>query len=382
MFSYVAMDDGLSGFGAAFITGLEKAANPNAYYLAFGDFQGPDNSYLFYIKNAQQINKSPLPMGEELKMISSPRSFLAPDIKEVNSNDPNVLSQTINWAFSQYQGKFKVFDILAHGGGYMGIGTDDNQTGQNTRQIMTVYEFSNGLRQGLKGRKLDVMNMLSCLMGNVEAIYELRGIADVVIASEDSVRATQNTGIDFTAELARIIAQPNPDAKTIGKQMAIFGDAKNSKSGYSTIAAVDMTRIEYLKSSVNRLSNAILAAFPKFKTNILTAYNNVPELINSSLTGQRDLWNFCVQLQKINHAPLQQAALEVKQELKMTIIHARDREGANANGLSIFMPTLNADMNLPPDFNMENSLDRIGYLKTKFAKDTAWDKVIDAIWSK
>jgi hypothetical protein len=367
MFSYIVMDDKLSQFGISFLKALEAGANDKAYYTAFADLQGDESSYIFRITPSKDMGK-----------LESVASYLSPDKKEVTSNDPKVLSQAVNWAFSNYQGKVKVFDILAHGGGYMGLGTDDFQTGDTKRSIMEVNEFATGLKNGLKGRKLDVVNMLSCLMGNLEAVYELRDVTNYLIVSEDSIRASNDTTVEFTKRLAEMVGQPNPNPREIARTMEISANANNEESGYSTIAAVDMSRIKDVKSAVNVLGNEILRAFPQHKDEIIGVYDAVPELIVSPRTGQRDLWALCKGLAKLNIPALRNAALNVVKELKTAMLHQNDKEGPAANGLSIFMPHRKEQLNLPNDFDL---FTKVSYVHTRFAKDTGWDKVIETIFN-
>lgn len=370
MFSYIALDDKLSQFGLLFLDALEKGASERGYYLAFADLEGPDSSFVSYLLNDGQPGK-----------INSPISYLDKKTTEVDSNDPETLAQTVNWAYSKYPSQMKVFDILAHGGGYFGIGTDDHKVGKNPREIMSVSEFGGALRKGLKGRQLDVLNFLSCLMGNVEAIYELRDVAKVVLASEDSVGATQNTTSDFTAELARLSAT-GASPQQIGTQMVTFGQARNPNSGYFALSALDMTQMGALKQAMNGLSNTLIRALPSHKPQILQAYDRVPELINSPNTGQRDLLTFCNNLLKgVNHPGVQQAALAVKQVMKRQILLShKDKEGPNANGLSIFMPPSKVGpTQMPPDFGM---IKNIGYLNTRWAKETSWDLFIKNLMAR
>lgn len=369
MFSYIAMDDKLSQAGLMMIDAIEQSVTDRGYYVAFADLEGPDSSFLAYMTN----DGKPQQLGSAL-------SYLDSKTKEVNSNDPAVLSQTLNFAFSKYPGKVKVMDILAHGGGYFGIGTDDHKPNANSKEIMSVAEFGQALRTGLKGRQLDVMNFLSCLMGNVESIYELRDVAKVILASEDSVMATQNTVVDFTRELARISAMPIAPQE-IGARMVAFGNARNPQSGYSTLAALDMRYIDEFKRSMNVLTNNLLAALPAHKAQIMAAYDAVPELINSPGTGQRDLITFLNNLRNVPNASIQQSALAVKQVLKTRlIIAAKDKEGPNANGLSIFMPPSKVGPNqMPPDFGF---IANTGYLNTRFAKETNWNRFIQTLIAK
>lgn len=367
MFTYIAMDDKLSPAGLMMIDAIEQSVSDRGYYLAFADLEGPNSSFLSYLVNDGTPQK-----------IGSAISGLDKKTTEVNSNDPATLSQTLNFAFSKYPSKVKVMDILAHGGGFFGLGTDDTKVNGSTREIMSVADFGTALRQGLKGRQLDVLNFLSCLMGNVEALYELRDVTKVAIASEDSIMATQNTVVDFTKQLAALSAQPIAPQE-IGARMVAFGNARNPNSGYSTIAAIDMRYMDEFKRSMNVLSNTLLAAMPAQKAQILAAYDSVPELHNSPQTGQRDLIALLNNLIKMVPNPnVSQAALGVKQVLKQhLIISAKDREGTDANGLSIFMPPSKiGPQQLPPDFG---KIANTGYLNTRFAKETSWDRFVETL---
>jgi hypothetical protein len=80
MFSYIVMDDGLSQAGVMFLKALEMGANDKAYYSAFADLQGADNSFVFRIKPSKNENE-----------LESDAKYLSPTMKEVTSNDPKVI---------------------------------------------------------------------------------------------------------------------------------------------------------------------------------------------------------------------------------------------------------------------------------------------------
>lgn len=360
MLSYVAMDDGLNDFALMYLNALESTANPRVNAVAFADLQGDNSSFLFSITP-----------DRDPKTVTSPKSLLSPKIKEVTANDPANVAAVVNWAYNTYPGQFKAMTMFAHGGGYLGLGTDETQPGRkDLKQIMSVSEFGDALRKGLKGRKINLMNMLSCLMGNIEYAYELTDSVEVLIASEDSIYATPDTTADFTAELQKQLGAGNPDARAIGKKMAIFGNARNENTGYNTIAAVDLTKMDAVRRGVNVLSNALLRALPTNRAEIVQAYDAVPKLKLDDM-GQRDLWAFCNQLQRVNNPAVRDAAQGAKAALKQVIIHARDKEGPAANGLSITMPPremLQGGLTKHPLFQAS--------LKSRFAKATSWDSFI------
>jgi hypothetical protein len=359
LFSYIAMDDHLTRFAEQFLGAIHDSASDRVYDVAFADFQGPDNSYLFDFRANRAVAKS----------------FLAPDLKEVTSNDPRILASTLNWAFSHYQGDFKALDLFAHGGGAIGFGTDEHQLKGGQKFIMSVAEVGDAIRSGLKGRRVDLINMLSCLMGNIEYAYELRDVGDVLIASQDSIFATKDTTVEFTAELNRQIAGQNPDARRIGRHLGAFADAKNPNSGYFTISAIDLQEMNGIARTVNALSHKLIDAMPRHATDILEAYDAVPHLQHADWLGfNRDLWTFCTKLQKVRNAGVRDSALEVKAALKKAILFTRDKEGAAANGLSIAMPDRKGEMAKIWDMPVFQTR-----LNCQFEKRTVWDKFLSEV---
>jgi hypothetical protein len=362
LFAYVAMDDKLTMQAEKFLNALESTAGPETHTVAFSDFLGADNSYLYALQP-----------DTDTKTITSPRSWLRPDLKEVTSNAPATIATTMAWAYDRYPSNFKALDFFAHGGGYLGLGTDATQVGTEKISVLPLAEFSAGLRTGLKGRKLDLINLLSCQMGNVEAAYELRDVAGVLIASEDNVSAGDGSTIDFTAELNRQLRQPNPDARKIGKQMAIFAEATQMGSDYWTISAIELSRMDEVKRTVNVLSNQLLDAMPTHGAEILAAYDAVPNIVLMN-GSQRDLWTFCNQLnQKVTDPAIRQSALQVKAAVKKALIHTRDRQGARTQGMSICMPP-RKDIHKIMGWKLFQAS-----LNSQFAKDTSWNRFIEAV---
>lgn len=363
LFSYIAMDDGLTGFATTYLKSIELSATSRIHDVAFADFKGKDNSYLFYLQPTSRAVD-----------LTSPKSFLNPATKEVTSNDPAVLAATTEWAFSTYPAPFKAMDIFAHGGGYLGQGTDAKPVPGSAHAIMTVSDVGNALRTGLKGQRLQLLNTLSCMMGNVEYAYELSDVADVLIASEDSIYATNDSTNLFTAELNKQLSGDVLDAKAIGAHMVEFADSRSNNSGYKTISAVDLTKMDALAGALKELSGVLVAAMPTQGDGILKAYDMVPNLDLGEF-GNRDLWVFCTRLGDIKDPAITRAATHVKAALKASLIATNDREGRKAYGLSISLPRRFQDMvawKRSPVFQAS--------LNSKFYQATGWGEFLNKVY--
>lgn len=361
LLSYLPIDDGLDFHIPFYLNTLERTTSERIYNVAFTDAKGPGNS-LLHLVGADKTDK-----------VVSRNAPVAKGVTEVTSNDPETLAKVAAWAYSSYPGEFKAFSYLGHGGGYMGIGTDDTPAAGDKRRFMfTVDEFGTGLKRGLKGRKLNLIHLHACLMANVEAAYNMRDVAEVLFASQDVVGAHQEGTEKPTEILNTLLQQPNPDARKVAKETVIRVNPRQDPYGYATASAIDLDRIAEVKSAINVLSRDMMAALPTQGAEIKAAYMAVPEFKNYANSGQRDLWTFCNKLAAVKNPAIQKAALDVKQAMRGALLHTRDNEGAAANGLSIFMPRNAQALKQAEQFN---------YAGSRFAKDTQWDEFLEKLIS-
>jgi hypothetical protein len=235
---------------------------------------------------------------------------------------------------------------------------------------MTLPEVAVALRAGLKGRKLDFMHLHACLMANLEACMELRGVASVLFASEDVVGAWESGTREVTLSLQEMLRNENLDARNLGREAVIRVNPRRNPAGFATASAIDLDRIDELKRTVQALAQALLADVSREREIIQSAYLAVPELRNFEGSGQRDLWRFCRKLSGVSDPSVRSRALEVVACLRRTVLHARDQEGEAAEGISIYMPVPDAwQSGLEPS-----------YAATRFARETVWDEFITALW--
>lgn len=357
---------------------MDDVAQKNVHNVVFRDGAENGDSKLYYIQAGDKTEGT----------INNPQSPLMPGVNEVASNNPKVFSQVLGWTLDHYPGKRKYLQIYTHGGGVFGIGTDSKQTDlkgkilpeDQQNHIMTLPALSEALRQGLKGRTLDAIYFRACLMGNVEALYELRGTTRYAVASEDVSSSVANSNLTMTKLFDDLAAADEAPASLVRK-LAIQGLAKHGKadgqySGYDTLAAIDIEKMDELKTAINVLSRALIAGMPKQREAILKAYDAVPNF-GESEKYQRDLWAFTAALDKnVTDASIKRAVTDVRSAQKAASIHAKDAYGGAANGMSILMPprTLTEKEAAAGQRFLTGK-----YQETRFAKDTAWDDFLKMV---
>lgn len=114
--------------------------------------------------------------------------------------------------------------------------------------------------RGLNGKKkkFDLLGFDGCLMSMVEIGYELRNVANVVVASEGNI---PTTGWPYDSVLADLIAAPTMDERHFGKYIVERYAKYNLDyciSGRSIdISAVDLSKVRALAAAVHRFGKLV-----------------------------------------------------------------------------------------------------------------------------
>lgn len=363
LFSYLPIDDPLQDHIPVYLNAIEETTSDRIYNLALSDAMGADNT-LFYRLNT---DKTPDILSKAVPLSDSKR--------ELTTNDPAVLASSVAWAYSHYPARLKAFSFLGHGGGFQGIASDLTPEGEDLSRagtLMGIQEFGSALKTGLKGRRLNLVHLHACLMANLEAAYELRDVADVLLASEDVIGASSQ-GTEKPTSMLNTLLQQETDPRTLAREYVIRLNPKREPYGYSTASAIDLTSIASVKTAMNSLAGALLHALPLYRDSIASAYEAVPEFRDCPDSGQRDLWTFCNRLyQGVPDPQVKAQALLVKRSLKSVLLHTQDSQADAAQGLSIYMPRLG-------DAGIVGRLNGANYSKTRFAKDTQWDTFLSEL---
>ncbi|MBT9544366.1 MAG: hypothetical protein IV090_03175 [Candidatus Sericytochromatia bacterium] len=354
---------------------MDDLPQNQVYNLVFRDGNQMGDSRLYYLQEADT----------DPKTVRAPQSVLAPGVGEVQSNNPAVFSEVLKWSLDRYPAQYKYLQIYTHGGGLMGIGTDKVQTAPSgqilpatqQQKMLTPALLNGAMRQALRGRKLDLVYFRACLMGNLEALYELTGTVDYALASEDVSYSVENSNITMTRMFDDMAGQ-GVAPREIARQLAIQANAKNGgkRQGYTTLAAFDLNQLGGLKTAVNQLANVLKAKMPTHGAQIRAVYLSVPGFKeNNEGYFLRDFWAFgSALLEQINDPQIEAAVLNARRAQEAATIHARDSFGAKANGLSILMPPGTA---LAED-KYRNYLLKT-YQETRFARESAWDDFLLAL---
>lgn len=195
-------------------------------------------------------------------MTPTPENALQ-DIGEVNSGDPAVLEDFVQWGVSNYPAEKYALVLWNHGGGWRkklesGISNFkavcwDDTTGEKGDPLYT-RELEAALNQ--MDTQPDLIGFDACLMGMMEVAYQIRNTgAKVMVASEAIEPAS---GWPYTDLLYRLYNNKDWTAAQLGT--AIVDEYYLAYEG-QTQSAIDLSEVGVLADSVSELANTLSASW-------------------------------------------------------------------------------------------------------------------------
>jgi clostripain len=322
----------------------EASSNPNVTIVAFWDGMVSDARYdVFSPSGITRVMKG-----------------------ELNTGDPTTLKQFVEWAQGTYPADHYALVISDHGSGVSGVAYDyhlpnpgkDSLTPSEIKQALTNIS------------KLDIVYMDACLMGTIESMYQLRGLAEYYVGSEavtwGSIRPDWYTlGYHEDGNGWQINISPIGNSTT-SKQLAIAmaqsyaGIAKHKYERPSTISVVNLDSVDDVKTATSTLASLLKDHMTELHDKIRT--------IKSSYTLQHfdsngdnditdadeyvDLYQFAELVQSnISQTEIKNAANQLMTSLHNFIVDNEEWSGSftkdgkshtwlhgNSHGVSIFFP--------------------------------------------
>lgn len=275
------------------------------------------------------------------------------------------LREFVSWGKTYYPGSRTVLVIWGHGNGWRrkpdqpltrAVAYDDQ-----TRSAIQVWE----LRQALSGLDVDILAWDASLMQMLEVAYEVRGVADYIVGSEESPPAE---GYPYDAVFGRFRDQPNASTRDLTKA---FVDAMIGAPIYQnrkiTQSVLESTKLDALERAVDalavelRANNAALeSVIPAVRA---SAQAYTPQA--SPPRYYRDLYDVCLKLEAATQiASVRAAAALVRQRISEAVVWEGHNAGSpGSHGVSI---------DLTPGSAFTNSAN--DYFQLEFGQRNRWDE--------
>jgi len=169
------------------------------------------------------------------------------DKAELNTGDPQTLTNFINWAKTNYPETHTKLTIFDHGNALSGVAGDFT-----SNDLLTPTE----LKQALSDiGHIDVLHVYTCLMANLEAQYQLRGLVNYYISSENKGHSDEY-GLVFKHYIPKISNSTTPRELAINVGKSYFNYI-SSNTIPSNISVVDISIIEDVAAKTSTLADEI-----------------------------------------------------------------------------------------------------------------------------
>lgn len=347
-----AGDNNLSSLIKGDVDEMEKVgSDANTHVISMLDQSYGDCKTYYITKNNQSGLQSPVVQNHG---------------SHVDMSDPKTLANFIAWGVKNYPSDNVAVILGSHGGGTMGALADDKDGNFMSPQ---------GLRQAFQdaekmtGKKIDVLGFDCCLMANTEVAYELKDVANYIVASEESEGGNGWPYHNVLNEKVLKGLQEALDTKlTITPEAfakKIVGNASGVQSDLPTMSSIDTSKMGDVAKAVDGFANAIIGA-KDFNTTLKNIARRTEDF-----NGFKDIYHFCEQVadsKEITDNKLKAEAKKVMAALDDAIIaNQNSYQYPNAHGLQMEIPASGRPSN--------------GYGNLQFAKDTHWDEALNSMRS-
>ena len=351
--NYIDGDNNLESYGVLNVNQMEKVGSTsNVKFVAqFDRSPGYDSTN----GNWTDTRRALIVKDTNTKTMTSFQGS-GQSIGEADMGDPNTLASFIQWGVATYPADHYLLDIWDHGGGLDGACWDDS----NGSDYLTVKEIESGIAAGTTamppGKHFDIVGFDACMMGMEEVRHQLVGLADVVVASEQTI---PGNGWPYDKIASDLVANPAMTASQLGtKIVQRYGQVYGAMD---TLSATNMATESKLTTDLN---NFAVAAERSAEWTTITNARNASAYYTD--TTFRDLGTFLSYVGSHAADPgLRSAAQTASTDYQASIIKNYSGRREHATGLSIYLPGQGPAIR--SDYTAANF---------DFAADTQWDEFL------
>ena len=371
---YIAADNSLGGFLTGTMAGLRQqaGANPNVQVVAIVDSAKKGTTYYW-------LNGDPT-----VPFVEGENAWYQGNLDMGNSD---TLVNFVNLARNIFPAEHYALVFDDHGMGVSGAMTDDSSPKDisGDPSYLTLSEIRQALEKitELGVKKIDVLFFYTCSMAMLETAYELRGLTDYFVASEDTAF---NPPDGYPNYVSNVQANTMPAALAT-KFVNDYGESFNAqavsaartgklgRSGSSpndliikggkpwTMSAAQMGSLNTLVNATNALAlnlsagiqEAVHSPVAKSSAHLseaalksLIIVSKIQVVRNSVRSFYHDLYvdlyDFArLVKEKFDDAATQATAQQVMDAVKAYVIHERHHSGINydletAHGVAVWFP--------------------------------------------
>lgn len=320
-------------------------------------------------------------------------------LEETNMGDGAVLTDFIVKAVDYAPADKYMLVLWDHGGGWRGVCWDDSTTLPDSTWFdrLTAHEFAEAIKAAEEQADihLDILGFDACLMSMIEIAYEVRGVADYMVAS---VTGIPLDGWAYDLFLDDLVLNPGMGAEELcghiidGYVEYYSFCAGQGLGGWTgvTLSAVDLSQVGELASLMDELGTGLLELWNSGEVArgeiVVAAQAMTPCL---EMYGQQcpfvDIGYFAENIAQ-KFSSVEVVANEIAAMMPQVVIGEGSVQqvtgGAfSTTGLTVYLPVAYAYIN--PAYAYETEDDAIAagdpvpiYYGMDFAIETSWDEFV------
>lgn len=247
---YMVGDNNLSDAAWADINEMEQIGSTDAVQVAVQWELSSQYTSLAPKEYQGRVYRTPIARDTDPNVVAGLSSSTG--LGALDMTDPVRLAEFVRWGAETYPAQHTAVILWDHGLGWRGGFVDSASSG-----TLTLREITTGIRDS--GVHPDLVAFDACLMGMHEVGMALRGVTDVLVASEE---VAPGGGFPYDALLTRWTATPTQTAQQFGASIAeeysaYFDTGLRARS--VTMSVVDLTKAEASNAQLAAFSSGILA---------------------------------------------------------------------------------------------------------------------------
>ena len=257
------------------------------------------------------------------------------DEEELNMGDPDTVTKFVNFCKQNYPAESYALVFWNHGSGWRS--RSDSVSGLNSKQginkaicededdgdILYMEEVRDSL-SAITTPGIDIVGFDACLMGMMEVAYQLRDVADYLVASEE---LEPFNGWAYNYFLYELKSVSNRTPINVGKTI-IDTYIDNTQSSELTLSIVDLSRMDSLVSAIDTFATNSIASDGSENT----ASRNTVTYFNTASEAYIDLYEY------VQNCPNISGADELLTEIETAVPYYRQIDFPNTYGLAIYFP--------------------------------------------
>ena len=254
-----------------------------------------------------------------------------------SASDHRLLQRFVEDCIKEHPAEKYLLVLSGHGSGAVG----DFLTSERPAGSLSIPDLNKALKEikkKLKGKKIDILGMDSCLMSMAEVAYELRDSVGLLVGSEGFA---PETGWPYR----QILSALNGDAMSVATAVVdrYIGYYRNfASAGLSVDQAVcELTKLDPLTAAIGELAEKMTKYLSdeKVQDAIILAHLKAQSYKSEQYT---DLWDFCDWLERKCPEPtIRTKCAKVRAEIDKVVGGNADYYGPafqHSHGLSVFFP--------------------------------------------